>query len=80
MSLVLQDLLVAVVVVAAAAYSAWRLMPLSLRLKLLDLATPLARGIASAPLARLRSRTLAQLTGGCSACAGAAQPRAAAKR
>jgi hypothetical protein len=81
MSPVLQELLVAVLVAAAAVYSAWRLAPLPLRLKLLDLATPLLGTVATAPLTRLRARTLAQLVaGGCSACAGAARHRSIAKR
>jgi hypothetical protein len=75
MGLVLQDLLVACLVAAAAAYSTWRLLPLSSRLKLLDAATPLFSRIAAAPLARLRARTLAALAAGCSACSGAAHQR-----
>ena len=76
-NLVIQYLLVALLVAGSALYSTWRLMPLATRLKLLDRAAPLARGVAGAPLARLRSKVLAQLAGGgCGGCsAGPAHHR-----
>lgn len=70
-----QALIVALVVLACAAYAAWSLMPASLRRML---ATQLVRLPLPAPIARRLARVLAG-TGGC-ACDGcdAARPPGAA--
>jgi hypothetical protein len=75
MSVVLENLLVAVLVAGSAAFSAWRLLPARARLTVLDLVTPLLGGLAQAPLQRLRAKALGQLTGGCSACSAASHAR-----
>jgi len=82
MNAVLQYLVVALLVAGSAVYSAWRLMPLASRLKLLEhaAATPLLGGIAAAPLARLRSRVVDQLKGGCAACSAGTTHHRVVKR
>lgn len=84
MNTLLQNLLVALLVAGSAVYSAWRLLPLASRLKLLERVTPpltvLLGGLAAAPLARLRSRVLSQLQGGCAACASSATHHRVVKR
>jgi len=69
MSLVLQQLLVGVLVIACALFAAWRLSTVRLRLRALDaLATwPVVRHASW--LATLRRRTLAGLGGACGGCA-----------
>lgn len=79
MSLALQSVVVAVVVAACALYSAWRLLSLNLRLRLLDALASLPGVLTSPWLGALRARTLAQLASGCAGCAGAT-PSAAARR
>jgi hypothetical protein len=80
-SLLLQSVLVGVVVAACAIYSAWRLASVRLRLRVIDALGSLPRPLTAPWLAALRSRTLAQLAGGCSGCAaGAAPTRDAAAR
>ncbi len=81
MSLWLQGVLVGVVVAACVLYSAWRLATLRLRLRVLDALGSLPPMLTAAWLAALRTRTLAQLAGGCAGCAaGAAPTRDAAAR
>ena len=82
LGLVLEDLLVALLVAGSAVYSAWRLLPFASRLKLLERATaaPLLGDLAAAPLARLRSRVLDQVKGGCAACSGGATHHRVVKR
>jgi hypothetical protein len=72
MSLLLQQLLVGVLVIACALFSAWRLSSLRLRLRALEIvaAAPGLRGASW--LARLRERTLAQQLRACGGCGGAA--------
>jgi hypothetical protein len=71
MSLVLEDLLVAMLVAGSAVFTAWRLMPVRARLGLLERLEPMLGSAGN----RLRAKALAQLTGGCSACAGGAGAR-----
>jgi hypothetical protein len=72
MSLMLQDLVVAVLVAGCAVFCVWRLMPVRLRLTTLDAVEPVLGRVARGPLGRLRAKSLAQLAGGCSACTGGA--------
>jgi len=71
MSLVLQAVLVGVVVAACALYSAWRLMSLALRLRVLEALGRLPGAMTAPWLAPLKARTLAQLGSGCAGCGGA---------
>jgi hypothetical protein len=80
MSFVLEDLLVAMLVAGSAVFSAWRLMPIRTRLGVLDRLEPMLGGIAEATLHRLRAKALAQLAGGCGACAGGARHLRPVKR
>jgi hypothetical protein len=69
MELVLQDVVVGLIVVTCAIFSAWRLMPPSMRLRTLEFVAPAATKFgATEALKRLRGKTLAQLAAGCSAC------------
>jgi hypothetical protein len=69
MESVLQDILVGVIVAGCAVFSAWRLMSPKLRLRVLDSVVPVLERLgAGGTMARLRSRTIAQLGAGCSAC------------
>lgn len=77
MSLLLQQLLVAVLVVACALFSAWRLSPVRLRLRALDALEKLPVLRALPGLARLRERTLARQLSACGGC-GQAPTRGAA--
>jgi hypothetical protein len=77
-SLLLQSILVAIAVGACALYSAWRLLPTRLRLRVLAALERLPGAVTAPWLARLRSRTLAQLAGGCSGCAAGGAPSGAA--
>jgi len=71
MNLVLQQLLVAVLVVACALFSTWRLLSVRLRLRALDVLATLP-GVRSVPaLARLRERTLARQLSACGGCSQA---------
>jgi len=76
----LQVAVVAVLVAACAVYSAWRLLSLALRLRLLDLLDTAPRLVTSPWLGTLRARTLQQLQSGCAGCGGAVTPDAAARR
>ncbi|MGO9803889.1 MAG: hypothetical protein ACLPTM_07285 [Steroidobacteraceae bacterium] len=80
MSLALQLVVVAVVVAVCATYSAWRLLSLNLRLRVLDALASLPRVLTAPWLDALRARTLARLQSGCAGCGGAATPGAAARR
>ena len=80
MSLLLQQLVVGVLVVASALFGAWRLSTVRLRLRVLE---TLSRwpGLASAAwLARLRERTRAQELRACGGCSGARPPDLHSKR
>jgi hypothetical protein len=69
MTAIAQDLLVAIIVVASAVFSAWRLMSPRLRLRTLDLIVPVATRLgAGSTVSRLRSRVTGQLAAGCGAC------------
>ena len=77
MSMLVQGLLVALVVLACAVFSTWRLLSARLRLKVLDALARLPGFGASGWLAALRARTLAR-SPGCGSCApatGAASPK-----
>ena len=74
MSLLLQELLVGVLVIASALFAAWRLMSVRLRLRVLDALGSLPRPLTTPWLAALRSRALAQLAGGCAGCAAGGAP------
>jgi len=72
MSLLLQQLLVAVLVVASALFSAWRLASVRLRLRALTALERLPVLRALPGLARLRERALARQLSACGGCAQAA--------
>ncbi|HYC10456.1 MAG TPA: hypothetical protein VEC10_12515 [Steroidobacteraceae bacterium] len=71
MSLLLQQLLVTVLVVASALFSAWRLASVRLRLRVLTALERLPVLRALPGLARLRERTLARQLSACGGCAQA---------
>ena len=77
MSLLLQQILVGVLVVACALLSAWRLATVRLRLRALDAldAVPLLRRVPGC--GRLRRRTLARQLSACGGCAPGAHRGAA---
>jgi hypothetical protein len=68
MSLLLQQFLVGVLVIACALFSAWRLASVRLRLRALDVLGAWGLG-RNALLVRLRERTLAQQLRACGGCA-----------
>jgi hypothetical protein len=69
MEALLQEVLVAVIVAGCALFSAWRLMSLRMRMRTLDLMGPVLGKLGAATfVARLRTQTIGQLAGGCSAC------------
>ena len=70
MELLLQEALVAVIVVGCIVFSTWRLMSPRLRLKTLELVGPTMEKLGGrGAVARLRAKVIGQLTaGGCSAC------------
>ena len=69
MDALLQELLVGVIVAGCAVFSVWRLMSLRMRMRTLDLMGPVLGKLgAAAFVARLRTQTIGQLAGGCSAC------------
>jgi hypothetical protein len=72
-----QELLVAVVVVGCALFSAWRLSTVTLRLKYLGWLTRVPGIGASQWLGRLHARTLARQLDACGGCARAPTPGAA---
>jgi hypothetical protein len=65
---ILENLLVGLLVAGSAIFSAWRLLSPKLRLRVLDIASPALAMFSEQWLARLRSRTLGQLAGGCGSC------------
>jgi hypothetical protein len=69
-SLVVQEVLVAMVVAACALFSAWRLLSLRLKLRCLDALTALPLVGGARIFVSLKERTLAQLRPGCAGCAG----------
>ena len=69
MEALLQEVLVGVIVAGCGLFSAWRLMSLRMRMRTLDLMGPVLGKLGAASfVARLRSQTIGQLAGGCSAC------------
>ena len=70
MELILQETLVALIVVGCLVFSAWRLMSPRLRLKSLEFVGPAMEKLgARNTVARLRTKTIGQLVAGtCSAC------------
>jgi hypothetical protein len=80
MSVALQVVVVALLVAACSVYSAWRLLSLNLRLRLLDALASLPRVLTAPWLGALRARTLARLQSGCAGCGGAATPGEAQPR
>ncbi len=72
MNLALQVVVVAVLVSACAAYSLWRLLSGSARLRMLQLLARLPAVAAMGWFTALEQRTRARLGGGCGSCAPAA--------
>ena len=69
MATIAQNLLVAIIVVSCAVFSAWRLMSPRLRLRTLDLIAPVATRLgAGDAMSRLRARVTGQLAAGCGTC------------
>jgi len=67
----LESLIVALIVIACAVFSVWRLLSARLRLRLID-ALPRSLGAAERGWrGRIRQKTLASLSGGCGTCAKA---------
>ncbi|MGH8209581.1 MAG: hypothetical protein ACREU6_08290 [Steroidobacteraceae bacterium] len=64
----MEEILVGLIVVGSALFSAWRLMSPRLRLRTLDFAAPMIGRLSPGMVARLRTRTIGQLAAGCSAC------------
>ena len=78
MSLLLQQLLVGVLVLACALFSAWRLATVGVRLKLLNAVARLPGvGARVGWLERLRQQTLVRQLSACGGCAKAPTPAAA---
>jgi hypothetical protein len=71
MELLVQTLIVALIVIAAAAFAAWRLMPARTKLRLLEGAKPSDGNAVGRWLLRLRRGVLAELTHGCGSCSQA---------
>jgi hypothetical protein len=69
-SVLLQELLVGVLVLGCAIYSAWRLLSQRLRLRVLDALAALPLISRSAWFVRLRERTLSAGALPCGSCAG----------
>ena len=63
-----QDFLVGLIVAVCVIFSVWRLLSPGLRLRVLDFTAPVLGRLSARMLARLRSRTIAQLAGGCGVC------------
>ncbi len=78
MNLVLQNVLVGILVAAGIVFSAWRLLSLRLRLRLLDGLNGVPGASGAAWLTRLRQRLLSQATLACGNCSQADthQPKA----
>jgi len=79
MSLLLQQLLVVVLVIASALFAAWRLISVSARLRALAFLGAMPGMRSAGWLARLRARTLALQASACGGCAGGATRGAAAR-
>jgi hypothetical protein len=77
-SLILQELVVAVLVVAAALFAAWRLVTVRLRLKALTALGTLPLIATAGWFVALRARTVGKLTSACGGCSGAT-PRAVSR-
>jgi hypothetical protein len=71
MELLVQALIVALIVIAAAAFAAWRLMPARTKLRLLEGVKPSDGNAVGRWLLRLRQGVLAELTHGCGSCSQA---------
>jgi hypothetical protein len=71
MSLLLQELVVALLVAACALFSAWRLMSVALRLRVLAALGRVPLFAQRAWLARLRRTTLARQSAACGGCSQA---------
>src|SRR5690242_16109315 len=76
MSLLLQQLLVGVLVISCALFSAWRLSSVRLRLRALEILADWPGLGRVSWLTRLRERTLAQQLRACGGCGGATRPAA----
>jgi hypothetical protein len=68
-SLVLQSVLVALIVGGSAAFAAWRLASVALRLRVLAALGALPAALTTPWLARLKARTLERAAGTCAGCA-----------
>ena len=69
MELIGQDILVGLIVMGCAVFSAWRLMSPRMRLRTLDFLAPVMRTLGAGRQAeRLRSKMVGQLASGCSSC------------
>jgi hypothetical protein len=79
MSVALQEMLVALLVAACAIFSAWRLAPLSARLRLLAALAALPAVRTTRLFERLQKRTLARQAGACGGCSQGAKPAAASR-
>jgi hypothetical protein len=77
MNVVLENMLVALIVVASALFSAWRLMSAGQRLKTLEFLGSLAGARIDARLAPVRARILGKLSQGCAGCSSASTQAAA---
>jgi hypothetical protein len=73
-ALLLQQLLVGVLVISCALFSAWRLSSVRLRLRALEMLAHWPGFARASWLARLRERTLAQQLRACGGCGGATHP------
>ena len=83
MAPIVQALFVAILVIASAAFAAWRLMPARTKLRVLDGVKPSDGNAVGRWLLRLRKGVLAELTHGCGSCSQASnhvQKHAAPKR
>jgi hypothetical protein len=70
---VFEALIVAAIVTASIVFSAWRLSPAKLRLRVLEFFAPRS---TNRFVAQLRGKALAELTHGCHACAPSRTPAA----
>jgi len=79
MSVVLQQVLVAVLVTACALFSAWRLLSARLRLRCLDALAALPGAHTARWLTAARRRALSGLGAGCGGCAQRSTPGAVSR-
>jgi hypothetical protein len=79
MSMVLQQVLVAVLVTACALFSVWRLLSARLRLRCLDALAALPGAHTARWLTAARRRALSRLGAGCGACAQRSTPGAVSR-